>query len=62
MNDLPPELEAAVRPFENRMAEVRTRLIRTQAELHAEPPSQDEPTAPTDHFDFDHPITSSARR
>ena len=56
--DLPPELDAAVHDFENRIADRRTRLIRLRATLDADrrpPPAPD----PTDDFDFARPVSSS---
>ena len=61
--DLPPELHDVVRRFENRMADVRTRLIRARAAQHAEPSRPEQAPPPADHFDFDfdNPISSCAR-
>lgn len=61
IKDVPTELTDVVRRFEDRMGDVRTRLIRTRAELHAEQARRDEPQAPADYFDFDNPISSCAR-
>ncbi|WP_154814221.1 hypothetical protein [Actinophytocola xinjiangensis] len=62
IENLPPELDDAVRGFVDRLDEVRTRLIRRESELDdALDDSARRGPAPRPHdpFDLDHPISSS---
>lgn len=66
IENLPPELDDAVRGFVDRLDEVRTRLIRRESELDDTLDDTLDDSArrgpaprPHDPFDLDHPISSS---